>query len=188
MKGNVPVEYLDIVTSTGMPTGKRVSRNEVHRTGLWHKTVHVWVMNTEMDILLQKRSQLKESYPGLWDISCAGHISSGESSLDAAIKELEEELGIVADETKLQLLFSQSTQVTHHGGLYIDNEIYDTYLFLEPVSIENIRIHPDEVERVQYVSFRTFFDGICKNSNDFVPREDECREMKHRYERGLINL
>ena len=43
---------------------------------------------------MQKRSLLKESYPGCWDISSAGHLDAGEEPLQGAVRELKEELGI----------------------------------------------------------------------------------------------
>jgi isopentenyl-diphosphate Delta-isomerase len=86
-------ELLDVLDSRGRLTGAVKSRGEVHRTGFWHRTVHIWIINGKKQLLLQKRSINKESYPGLWDISAAGHITAGDSIRNAAIRELKEELG-----------------------------------------------------------------------------------------------
>lgn len=57
-------------------------RRLVHRDGDYHRAVHVWVYSeSTQELLLQKRADCKASWPGKWDISSAGHISAGESSL-----------------------------------------------------------------------------------------------------------
>ncbi len=71
------MEYLDIVDDCGIPTGETISREDAHRSGIRHRTSHVWLLrihNRKLQVLLQKRSPDKDSYPGCLDISCAGHI------------------------------------------------------------------------------------------------------------------
>ncbi|MFO1435959.1 MAG: NUDIX domain-containing protein [Gammaproteobacteria bacterium] len=67
-------------------------RSVVHRLGLRHRAVHVWVYNPQGEVLLQKRSVRKECFPGLWDSSAAGHVDRGEEH-DCAVRELGEERG-----------------------------------------------------------------------------------------------
>lgn len=69
-------------------------RSVVHRLGLRHRAVHVWVYNPQGEVLLQKRSVRKECFPGLWDSSAAGHVDRGEEYDDCAVRELGEELGV----------------------------------------------------------------------------------------------
>ena len=72
-------EFFDIVDETGQPTGEIISRDEAHQKGTLHRTAHVWLVKkkpTGYDILLQKRSEEKDSYPGMYDTSSAGHISA----------------------------------------------------------------------------------------------------------------
>ncbi|XP_052478130.1 nudix hydrolase 3 isoform X6 [Gossypium raimondii] len=79
------VEYLDVLTKTGKKTGVSKPRGDVHRDGDYHKAVHVWIFaESTQELLLQKRADCKDSWPGLWDISSAGHISAGDSSLITA--------------------------------------------------------------------------------------------------------
>lgn len=54
------MEFLDVLNPDGSPAGERLSREEVHRKGLHHRTVHVWVRNAKGELLLQKRSSTKE--------------------------------------------------------------------------------------------------------------------------------
>ncbi|KAL1063420.1 hypothetical protein V6Z11_D13G141400 [Gossypium hirsutum] len=80
------VEYLDILTKIGKKsTFPSPGTGDVHRDGDYHKAVHVWnFAERTQELLLQKRADCKDSWPGLWDISSAGHISAGDSSLITA--------------------------------------------------------------------------------------------------------
>ena len=61
-------------------------RGDVHRDGDYHGAVHVWIYSESThELLLQQRADCKDSWPGLWDISSAGHISAGDSSLFSAM-------------------------------------------------------------------------------------------------------
>ena len=93
------MERFDICNESGLPTGKTIDRESAHREGILHRTAHVWIARQNAGIwqvLLQKRSMNKDSFPGLYDTSSAGHIPAGEEPLDSAIRELAEELGIHA--------------------------------------------------------------------------------------------
>lgn len=60
-------------------------RSHVHRDGDYHRAVHVWIFaESTQELLVQRRADNKDSWPGLWDISSAGHISAGDSSLVTA--------------------------------------------------------------------------------------------------------
>jgi len=79
-----------------------LSRREVHRRGLPHRSVHVFLLDDPERIYLQRRAWSKDQDPGRWDSSASGHVDSGESYHAAAERELQEELGIL---TPLEPLF-----------------------------------------------------------------------------------
>ena len=111
-------------------------RRQVHRDGDWHRSVAVWCveMGTGL-VVLQRRSAHKDTHPGLLDVSCAGHITSGDDSQETAVRELHEELGIVADSADLEYLFSVpvcKTGTTAKHGDFVCNEFHDVYLLLRP--------------------------------------------------------
>ncbi len=89
-------EIFDVVDADDQVTGT-ATRAEVHAQRLTHRAVHVFAFNKRGDLLLQKRSLLKDMCPGLWDSSVSGHLDSGESYEAAVIRELEEEMGITTD-------------------------------------------------------------------------------------------
>lgn len=88
-----PVEWLDIVDSEDRIIGA-APRGIVHKKAYMHRAVHIMLSNSAGQVFLQQRSHDKDTNPGLWDTSCAGHIDSGESVSIAAVRELTEELGI----------------------------------------------------------------------------------------------
>ena len=98
------MEILDICDELGNPTGKTVEREIAHQQGILHRTAHVWILRkkeNKIQILLQKRSEQKDSFPGCYDISSAGHIPAGDNYGQSAVRELKEELGIVVRESEL---------------------------------------------------------------------------------------
>ena len=119
------MEFLDVVDESGNPTGETVSRSDAHRKGIAHRTSHVWIIrriNERVQILLQKRSMQKESFPGKYDTSSAGHIPAGFEPVGSALRELEEELGIRAEREQLESIgtIRVNYQRQFHGSLYID--------------------------------------------------------------------
>ena len=104
------MEYFDLVDSQRNLTGHKKLRAEVHRDGDWHKTVHIWIINSSHSLLLQKRAASKDSYPSMWDISIAGHIEAGSDSPRTVLKEVAEELGIKLTNADAQYLFTVAQQ------------------------------------------------------------------------------
>ena len=87
-------ELIDILDENGIKTGQVLPRSEVHKKGLWHRAIVVAIINEKNEILIQQRSKKKEKNAGMWDISAAGHISSGQDSLSAATREINEEVSV----------------------------------------------------------------------------------------------
>ena len=70
------------------------SRDLVHVNNLRHRAIHVLIFNQRGEVFLQKRSIWKDTHPGKWDSSTAGHVDAGESYEESARRELREELGV----------------------------------------------------------------------------------------------
>jgi 16S rRNA (adenine1518-N6/adenine1519-N6)-dimethyltransferase len=90
-------ELFDVVDEEDKVVRQEV-RDVVHRQDLLHRAIHVFVFNKRKELFLQKRSRLKDKHPGVWDSSAAGHLNAGEGYQETAVRELEEELGVVSDE------------------------------------------------------------------------------------------
>lgn len=87
-------EILDIVDKNDKVIGQ-ARRKEVHKDKrLIHRSIGVAIFNRRGEIFLQQRSKTKDTDPLLWTISCSGHLKKGDDYFVAAIRELQEELGI----------------------------------------------------------------------------------------------
>ena len=149
------MEYLDVCDEKGQPAGGIVSREKAHRDGIRHRTAHVWVIREEkgrIQVLLQKRSANKESFPGMYDTSSAGHIPAGCEPLDSALRELREELGIEAGEGQLCYIgaICNRYEAQFRGKIFRDNEYCSMYLYREPLDAESLHLQAEEVERVDW--------------------------------------
>ena len=75
------MEIFDIVDEKGIPTGETIERTQAHEKGVRHRTAHIWIVREQdgkAQLLLQKRSAEKDSFPGRFDTSSAGHIQAGD--------------------------------------------------------------------------------------------------------------
>lgn len=88
-------EIFDIVDHRDRVIGQ-ATRGEVHKNpALVHRCIIILVYRND-ELFLQKRSMTKDAFPGVWTCSVAGHVDSGETYEEAAIREMQEELGIKA--------------------------------------------------------------------------------------------
>lgn len=166
------MEYFDICNEQGEPTGKTVSREQAHCEGILHRTSHVWILREKdgrHQVLLQKRSRQKDSYPGLYDTSSAGHIPVGEEPLPSALRELEEELGIRASTD--QLVYAGSFRIeyeeTFHDRIFHDNEFTHVYVYREPVDIRKLRFQKTEVEDAAWFDLEEVWNEIQSSKERF---------------------
>ena len=172
------MEYLDIVDESGLPTGRTVARDEAHRQGIRHRTAHVWVVREaegKTQVLLQKRSEEKESFPGMYDTSSAGHIPAGEEPLPSALRELSEELGIDAPPEALAYAgtFSIRYKKVFHGKPFRDNEVTRVYVYTRPVDIGQLTLQASEVSEVRWFDLDEVWNEIQSGDRHrfCVPRD-----------------
>jgi 16S rRNA (adenine1518-N6/adenine1519-N6)-dimethyltransferase len=113
-------EIFDVVDEQDRVTG-RLTRGEVHARKLLHRAVHVFVINRGGDLLLQQRSMFKDAHPGVWDSSVSGHLDAGEDYQTAAVRELEEEMGIRAAHAPEEIARIGACEATgwEHVRLYL---------------------------------------------------------------------
>jgi 8-oxo-dGTP pyrophosphatase MutT (NUDIX family) len=85
----------DIVTKTNIPTGRTATIDMVRTQGLWERGVHALVYTPDKRIVMQKRSKDFDYQPSEIEISVGGGVDAGETPLQAAMREVSEELGVV---------------------------------------------------------------------------------------------
>lgn len=160
------MELIDIYDELGQKCGKTEEKDEAHRKALIHKGVCVWIINSNNEILLQTRNS-HVYFPNMMDISFSGHVKAGETSLEAAIREGKEELGIDLETDKLQYLFSCREYGEIDG--YFENEIDDVFLYRTDIPIEEFSFCDNEVKEVSYVSLEKFKIMVEAHSTMLMP-------------------
>lgn len=165
------MEMFDIVDENGEPTGTVKERTKVHEDGDLHRTSHVWIVRDNnkggLDVLLQKRSESKDSNPGCYDISSAGHIPAGCGYLDSALRELKEELGIDASSEELELRLIRRILYSDifHGKLFKDNQVTRVYkMKRNDIDIEKLNLQKEEVEEVIWMDYEECIKAVKNNT------------------------
>lgn len=176
-----PMELFDILNPDGSKTGIVRERVVAHREGSLHATVHMWIVRPNeksgYDVLLQKRSQTKDSNPGSYDISSAGHVDAGDEILESAIRELKEELGIEAKPEELHYIGVHygAFEAEFYGKMFRDRELSSVYVYTEPVEIENLKLQKEEVESVRWMDYEECRQKVHDGTMPNCIYEDEFR-------------
>ncbi len=179
-------ELIDVLDENGIKTGEILSRDEIHKKGLWHRSIVVAIINEKNEVLLQQRSANKEKNAGMWDISVAGHISTGQDALSAAAREINEEIsvsiGYNVDIKSFRYMFSYRTQQKYSED-FIENQFYDFFILRkEELSIKDIKMQESEVQEVKFVSINELLK--MQEEKKIVERKpiyDELINYLHRY-------
>ncbi|WP_391204029.1 NUDIX hydrolase [Psychrobacillus sp. L4] len=134
----------------------KATREEVHRLGLWHETFHCWIIGRDVGtdyIYLQIRSASKKDYPGLLDITAAGHLLANETVRDG-IREVKEELGISVSFEELISLGIIDYSVT--SGNLIDKELANVFVYDCSLSFDDFALQVEEVSGIVRAEFKQF--------------------------------
>lgn len=166
-------ETFDIYTIDNKATGETAPRAQAHRKALWHRTVHIWVQNEEGALLLQKRADDKDSHPSLWDISAAGHIPAGETIINAALRECEEELGLILQPEDLVKIGTTTQHFDFPENEFYDREHVTLFLVQTTLTIEAFTPQLEEVSALRYISSNELEQAISEKASWLVPHWKE---------------
>lgn len=142
-----PEERFDVITADGRPAGITKARKDVHRDGDWHRSIHVWVFGVDHGtpfILMNRRGQDKDTWPGYLDVTVGGHLAAGETVAEA-YREIDEEIGIVADPAHLTLVGTRLGVSEAQPGA-LDREIQEVFILRDDRPLSGYHPNPAELE------------------------------------------
>lgn len=167
------VEYWDVYTMNRLKTGRVMERGAAFVEGAYHLVVHACVFNDKGEMLIQQRQKDKEGWPGYWDITVGGSALAGETSQEAVMRELKEELGLALD----------LAGVRPHFSITFDNGFDDTFLVLQAVDVTKLVLQTEEVQAVRWASRDEILAMI--DAGIFIPyfksKIDMCFELVGQY-------
>lgn len=138
---------IQIVDEQDKPIGQ-ADMFSARKKGLIHRIVRIMIEDDKGMILLQKRSDSVATYPNCWDHSAAGHVDAGESYMEAAKRELAEEIGIKNVELK-EIARYYTQNKTKKGSIRRFNAVYKGLFNATPTDIE-----PSEVTEVKWFTLQ----------------------------------
>lgn len=142
-------ELLECFDEQGNVTSPR-TRAEVHAQPLqyWHGVVNVWIISPDGRLLCSKRSELLQGNPGKWQSYFGGHLKVGQSFAQAAVAEMDEEIGLSIQVEKLRLIEKGTHEPSKH--------FYESFVCLFAGSLDELRFNDGEITEVQWMSFDAY--------------------------------
>lgn len=135
------MELWDVYDSQGNPTGRVKERHDSPEEGEYRLVCSLWILNAEGKALMQKRSMLKKVDPGKWNIT-GGSSNAGETSMEACLREVEEEIGLRLQPEDISLLTRK----------FIEGTIFDDYITVREFDIAKAVLQPDEVIELRWMT------------------------------------
>lgn len=128
-------EILDIVDEYDRVVGTATRRECNSNPDLIHRAAYVLIFNSEGKLFLHKRSQTKDTCPGMWSVSVAGHVGSGQSYGETIVREMKEEIGVVLKVEFLDKFLLRHVNENEYSAIF---KGYSEGPFdLNPLEIEN---------------------------------------------------
>ncbi len=140
-----------LVDENDRPTGS-MEKLEAHQKGLLHRAFSVFIINSEGQMLLQKRASGKYHSGGLWTNACCSHPSPGENTAASAERRLQEEMGfscplVELDQFKYCAHFENG--LTEHEYDHIFLGTYNGAVSVNKEEVEDYQWHSvQEIERL----------------------------------------
>lgn len=138
----INMEQWDLYTKDRIKTGKKINRGERVPKGHFRTVVHVAIFDTKGKMLIQQRQKDKKLWAGLWDVTAAGSVIAGESSLEAAEREVFEEIGHEINLNNERPAFT----------IDFDEGFDDCYLIIRDLDIDKLVLQEKEVQNVKWAT------------------------------------
>lgn len=163
-------ELLFVVDEKNMPLAPK-QRHEVHEKGDWHRCSQVFVVNSQGQILCQKRALSVDMYPGMWDVKFGGHLHPEEEYVENAIQELQEELEIQKE--KEEFVFFEVYKSEQ------DKEFQAVYFTKLDRNVESIHVEKEEVDIIEWKDIDDLEEIFKRHDPKWIQHGYELRLLSH---------
>lgn len=163
------MELLEVLDCEGNSTGEILDKKQIHKLGLYHKEVAIFLINNKKEVLLQKRASTKEIEPNKWAWH-GGHVVAHESTVDAIIRETKEELGISLNKDSIQLL------LTLRRDKMPNKQFTFAYYAFCNYQINQFNIQKEELSEIKWFSLSDFKKMIFSSHPDMMFKNNENTE------------
>jgi len=137
------------------------TRKEALEKGIIHRIVQTFLVNSKGELLIQKRADILLSSPGKWDASSAGHVDEGEEYIEAATREMQEEIGVQ------NILLKKLKKIRTEEGL--ETGIQKRFCMLYTASYNGeIKFNREEVSEVMWIQPKDLETWMARQSKDFA--------------------
>lgn len=143
------MERWDLLNADGRPLGQTMIRGDRLQAGQYHLVVHVWIVDSQGRLLIQKRSPDLKLMPDTWAVT-GGSAIAGEDSVTAAVRELGEELGLRKSPRDFTLL----------GRLRRRNSLCDLWLVRSDAEVSSLKLQKEEVAAAKWVTRENLMEMV----------------------------
>lgn len=147
-------EVCDVYDINCNKTGEVFTRGDILKEGQYQLATNVWIVNSNLQLLIQKRSEFKHFAPNVW-ANHGGCVGTGEVSINACIREAYEEIGIVIETQNIKLLTRSISEKL----------IMDNYIVLQEFNASTAVLQSEEVSEIKWVSLTEL--NVMINNKDF---------------------
>jgi 8-oxo-dGTP diphosphatase len=145
------MELWDIYNEKRERTGKTIFRGEKLGENEYHLVVHMWIINSKGQFLIQKRASGVKSSPNMW-AATGGAAVAGDDSYTACKREVYEEIGIKADMSNAEVAFTK----------WRENSISDIWVIKQDVDLNECILQAEEVSEVKWATAQEIKEMIGK--------------------------
>lgn len=154
------MEVIDLYDENKILTGEKISRGDDIPNGKYKLSIHIWIVNSDGKVYIQKRSSNRKLFPNLWENPGGGALT-GESSFQTFQREFKEELGIEPNLDKARLITTLKRK----------KDFVDMWLVVQDFEISNLKLQVEEVSEAKWATLKEIEE--MKKNNEFCPTFDE---------------
>ncbi|MBS1266092.1 MAG: Isopentenyl-diphosphate Delta-isomerase [Candidatus Woesearchaeota archaeon] len=158
-------ELIDLVDENNNLIDRQVMKSKAHKKGLWHRSAHIWIYNSNKEVLLQLRAKDKKLFPNKWDMSVAGHVGDGEDVKQAAIREIKEEIGLEVDDKELEFVNIRKSKIDNGVKNY---EFIYVFVLKYDKDIKDLKIHKQELQKIEFFPVKFVKKDFIENPDNYT--------------------